>query len=91
MTTALFSADDGVGGVELWATDGTDAGTHLVKDIDPGSDGSDPGVTDFFSGATSLPFAILDGLAYFTADDGTGDGLGCPQSRAMTPGWVASM
>ena len=32
----IFQADDGVNGNELWATDGTEAGTYLVKDINPG-------------------------------------------------------
>ena len=35
----LFSANDGVHGKELWRTDGTDAGTFLVKDLVPGGEG----------------------------------------------------
>jgi len=34
--TLLFSADDGVHGRELWRTDGTAAGTQLVKDLNTG-------------------------------------------------------
>ena len=33
--SVFFSADDGTNGCELWMTDGTDAGTMLVKDINP--------------------------------------------------------
>jgi ELWxxDGT repeat protein len=40
--TLYFIADDGVSGEELWKTDGTDAGTVLVKDINPGAGGSGP-------------------------------------------------
>src|SRR6185436_2152545 len=32
-TRVLFSADDGVHGREPWVSDGTAAGTHLVKDL----------------------------------------------------------
>jgi ELWxxDGT repeat protein len=38
----FFVADDGVHGGELWVTDGTPGGTVLVKDIYPGSPGSNP-------------------------------------------------
>lgn len=37
-----FSADDGVHGNELWSSDGTNAGTKLIKDINPGTLSSNP-------------------------------------------------
>ncbi len=55
----FFRADDGVHGTELWTTDGTPEGTVLVKDVNPGPDGSLPG---------SLTAA--GGLLYFAATDG---------------------
>src|SRR4029077_11005614 len=33
----IFPADDGVHGTELWTTDGTPAGTTLLKDVCPGA------------------------------------------------------
>lgn len=36
-----FSADDGTNGVELWTSDGTEAGTMLVKDILSGAESSE--------------------------------------------------
>ena len=53
-----FSANDGTSGDELYVTDGTAEGTRLVADINPGSDGSDPG-----------NFTILNGELYFAARD----------------------
>jgi len=65
--TLFFVANDGTNGMELWKSDGTAAGTVLVKDIAAGSTGS-------FTDASSL-IAIGDTL-FFTADDGeNGDEL----------------
>ncbi|HGY91955.1 MAG TPA: HYR domain-containing protein, partial [Planctomycetes bacterium] len=55
----VFSASDGVQGEELWASDGTAAGTVLVADIRSGADGSQP------SG-----LAVRNGILWFSADDG---------------------
>jgi len=38
----FFSADNGFLGQELWISNGTPDGTHLVRDINPGRNGSDP-------------------------------------------------
>ncbi|XXF81421.1 hypothetical protein P2318_17195 [Myxococcaceae bacterium GXIMD 01537] len=55
-----FSADEpGTTGTELWTSDGTPAGTVLVKDIRPGVEGSGP------DGLT-----VVGERLYFSADDG---------------------
>ena len=57
---AYFVADDGLSGEELWRTDGTDAGTTLVKDIVPGESGSSPDHLTPFRGKLYFPGVRLD-------------------------------
>jgi ELWxxDGT repeat protein len=57
-TVLVFLADDGRHGLELFRSDGTEAGTRLIKDINPTGDSFPQGMTSF------------NGRVYFSADDG---------------------
>ncbi|HYI21786.1 MAG TPA: ELWxxDGT repeat protein [Candidatus Limnocylindrales bacterium] len=59
----LFQATDLASGRELWATDGTPAGTDFVEDINPGP------LAD--SGDASNFNDLVGGKLYFIVDDGT--------------------
>jgi len=52
--TLYFVADDSVNGYELWKSDGTEAGTSLVKDMTPGDDPLVPGDLVNFNGTLFL-------------------------------------
>jgi ELWxxDGT repeat protein len=80
----FFSANDGSHGRELWASDGTAAGTKLVKDIRPGAAGSRPDT-----------LTQVGSRVYFTADDGRhgrelwvsdGTAAGTHLVKDLTPG-----
>lgn len=58
--TLYFSATDAAHGYEIWKSDGTAAGTVLLKDIYPGGNSSN---------ADNL--TIVNGTLYFTAADAT--------------------
>ena len=55
----IFVADDGARNHEMWVSDGSKEGTFMIKDIRPGSEGSDPQY-----------LTELNGAIYFTANDG---------------------
>jgi ELWxxDGT repeat protein len=53
---AYFAANNGTAGQELWVSDGTEAGTRMLKDINPGAGASQP---DYFT--------VYQGKLYFAA------------------------
>ena len=55
-----FRGNDVANGIELWRSDGTAAGTYLVKDISPGNSTSSVGY-----------FASIGNVLYFTAFSGS--------------------
>ncbi len=58
--TVYFQASDGSSGYELWKSDGTSAGTVLVRDIRPGATGANPSF-----------LTNVNGTLYFQASDGS--------------------
>jgi len=84
-----FTASTSAAGRELWKTDGTAAGTRLVRDLWPGSDGSEPNnlravngrvvFTGFYTGDVIQP-------RLFTSD-GTVAGTVAIQPTSLRPQW----
>ena len=68
-TGFFFRATTSAEGAELWFSDGTEAGTNLVKDINPSNNSSSPGMAT--AGCASCGLVVLNDVAYFSAFDGS--------------------
>jgi ELWxxDGT repeat protein len=91
--TLFFAGYDGRG-IELWKSDGSPAGTRLVKDINPGAPSSSPclGLTTAFS-QTMLFLATGDATSGLWKSDGTLAGtvfLGGPAADGSCRGTIVS-
>lgn len=73
--TLFFTANNGVNGVELWKSNGTAAGTVMVKDINPGA---------LTSGLHLL--TNVNGTLFFVANDGGGTGYELWKSNGTLAG-----
>ncbi|MEI9888377.1 MAG: ELWxxDGT repeat protein [Rhizomicrobium sp.] len=63
--TLYFTQSDGVHGSELWKSNGTDAGTVMIKDINPGDNNSNSNPYDFVKMGSWIYFVALDGTHGF--------------------------
>jgi ELWxxDGT repeat protein len=93
--TLYFGASDGIHGDELWKSDGSEAGTVMVKDIRPGEDSSTPryladvaGVLFFAASTTTGP----SGSSKYNlwTSDGTSDGT-VVVLHGPEPGWLTDV
>ena len=80
----FFSANDGIHGRELWRSNGTPAGTRIVRNIGPGSRDASP--QELTAVEQTLYFTASDGVhgRELWMSDGTHDGT--RMVRDITPG-----
>lgn len=76
-----FLFDDGIHGFEPWTSDGTEAGTKLLKDVTPGPTGT------FSAGSmSSVPLVDAGGLLFFACPAYSGPGCGVWRSDGTEAG-----
>lgn len=87
----FFHADDGLSGYELWKSDGTAAGTVLVKDIMPGPESSGLRASKLIAYKDEVYFAADDGLSGVELWKSDGTAEGTRLVKDLYPGPLASM
>lgn len=83
MAIEIFSATNGLNGTELWRTDGTAAGTVMIKDIYVAPNGV-PNTNGYSSNPTD--FTAVGNQVFFRAYDGTGSGESLWTTNGLTSG-----
>jgi ELWxxDGT repeat protein len=86
--TLFFIATDGATGNELWKSDGTEAGTVLIKDIHPGAIGSYPSLLTNVNG--TLSFSAVDGANGYELWESDGTAAGTVLVKDINPGAIGS-
>jgi ELWxxDGT repeat protein len=86
----LFSANHVSRGREIWVTDGTDAGTVLVKDIRPGSSGAEPAGLLWVPGLRAVLFSADDGVSGREPWISDGTAAGTQRFADILPGSAGS-
>jgi len=98
--SAIFQANVGIHGTELWRSDGSPSGTYLLKDIKPGPESSNPSylIEYYFQADDGLYGAelwVTDGTfanTYRLMDLQVGSGGSHPAYLTrFTPGWRSTV
>ena len=84
----LFNVNDGQRGIELWATDGTPAGTRLIKDIAPGPFSSNP--TSLTPAGGKVFFSARDHAHGYELWESDGTAAGTRLAHDIAPGPASS-
>jgi len=71
---AYFGGDDGIHGGELWRSDGTEADTYMVKDIEPGEGAAGPNNITTANGKIYFSATTSANGSQPWISDGTADG-----------------
>jgi len=83
-TKAYFLANTTTAGQEVWVTDGTTAGTHLIEDIYPGPNGRSPRLLGLIGTDLIFAAAATDNTLQLYRTDGTAAGTHVLSSFAQS-------